>query len=307
MLNSSLELIGKTPLVRLSGYEKKYNLRAALYAKLEWFSLTGSVKDRIAFSMITAWEKSGDINNDTVIIEPTSGNTGIGLAAIGSLKGYKVILVMPSSMSVERRKMISAYGAEIVLTSAEDGMNGAIKKAEELRSSTPNSIIAGQFSNINNPAAHFLTTAPEIWTDLGGKVDFFVAGAGTGGTRTGAGRYLKAQNPAVKIIAAEPRESSVISGGKPSPHGIQGIGAGFIPENLKVELLDEVICVSTAEAVSFAKRLASSDGLLVGISSGAAMFAAAEVASRKENAGKNIVVLFPDSGSKYMSTALYEE
>lgn len=307
MMLNPLDLIGKTPLVRLSGYIEKNKLGAGLYAKLEWFSLTGSVKDRIALSMINAAEKAGKINKDTLIIEPTSGNTGIGIAAVCAIKGYKAVIVMPSSMSIERRKLMQAYGADVILTPAAEGMKGAIAKADELAKKNPDSIILGQFSNMNNPAAHFSATGPEIWEDTKGEVAAFVAGAGTGGTLTGVGRYFKLQKPDVKIIAVEPAESAVISGKAPGPHGIQGIGAGFIPENLKTDILDEVIKVPTADAIKAARILPKTDGLMIGISSGAALCAATMVAARPEMRGKKVVVLFADNADKYMSTALFDD
>lgn len=305
ILSDSLKLIGGTPLVRLGGFEKKFGLKAKIFAKLEWFSLSGSVKDRVALSMITAAAAAGKINCNTLIIEPTSGNTGIGIAAICAIKGYKAVIIMPESMSEERRKLIKAYGAEIILTPAKGGMKAAIARAEELAKENPNSVILGQFNNLNNPAAHFSATAPEIWEDTKGQIDAFIAGAGTGGTLTGVGRYFKLQKPDVKMIAVEPAESAVISGKPAGAHGVQGIGAGFIPQNLKLELIDEVISVPTEEAYNAVRELAKTDGLLIGISSGAALAAAHMVAARGEMYGKTIVVMFPDNADKYMSTALF--
>ena len=304
-MRNSIELIGKTPLVRLDGYIAQNALKADIYAKIEWFSLSGSVKDRVALSMIEAAEKSGKLKKGGLIIEPTSGNTGIGIAAVSAVKGYSCVIVMPESMSVERRQMMSAYGAKVVLTSG--GMSNAIKEAEKIAAENSGSVILDQFSNMNNPAAHFTGTAPEILEQTGGDIDAFVAGAGTGGTLTGVGRYLKLQKPDIKIIAVEPSESPVISGGAAGKHGIQGIGAGFVPANLKTDVLDEVITVSTDEAIGAVRALAKTDGLFAGISSGAALFAAAKIAGRGDMAGKKIVVIFPDNASKYMSSGLFKD
>ena len=299
------ELIGSTPLMRAVNIERKHNVKATILLKLEYFNPSGSVKDRIARSMIEDAEKKGLINKDTVIIEPTSGNTGIGLAAIAAAKDYRVILTMPETMSVERRNILKAYGAEIVLTEAPKGMKGAIAKAEELASHYENSFIPSQFENKANPETHRLTTGPEIWEDTDGNVDIFVAGVGTGGTITGVGEYLKSKNSNVRIVAVEPETSSVLSGNKPGPHKIQGIGAGFVPETLNTEIYDEIIRVSNESAFESSRLLAREEGLLVGISSGAALFAALTLAKRKENHGKTIVALLPDSGDRYFSTALF--
>ena len=299
------ELIGSTPLMRAVNIERKHSVEATLLLKLEYFNPSGSVKDRIAKSMIEAAEKKGLINKDTVIIEPTSGNTGIGLAAIAAAKDYRVILTMPETMSVERRNILKAYGAEIVLTEAPKGMKGAIAKAEELAALYKKSFIPSQFENEANPEAHRLTTGPEIWEDTDGKIDIFVAGVGTGGTITGVGEYLKSKNSSIKIIAVEPETSSVLSGNKPGPHKIQGIGAGFVPETLNTEIYDEIIRVSIESAFESSRLLAREEGLLVGISSGAALFAALTLTKRKENHGKTIVALLPDSGDRYFSTALF--
>lgn len=291
------EIVGNTPLLRLKNFEKN---DAHIFAKLEYFNPAGSVKDRTALFMIDNAEKRGILKKGTVIIEPTSGNTGIGLAAIGAARGYKVILTMPETMSVERRKLIAAYGAEIVLTDGSKGMQGAIDKAEELKREL-NGVILGQFTNPANVKAHFETTGPEIWNDTDGKVDIFVAGVGTGGTLTGAGRFLKSKNKDIKVIAVEPETSPVLSEGKSGAHAIQGIGAGFIPEILDTTVYDEVVTVGNEEAVNTAKEIVKREGIFVGISSGAALAAAIKVAGRKENAGKNIVVLFPDGGDRYLS------
>ena len=300
------ELIGKTPLLELVNIESEYNLSSKLYAKLECFNPAGSAKDRVALSIINDAEEKGLINKDTLIIEPTSGNTGIGLSAIAASRGYKAVIVMPDTMSMERRMLMKAYGAELILSDGSLGMSGAIAKAEEIKAENPNSIIAGQFTNPANPKAHFETTGPEIYADLDGKVDIFVAGVGTGGTITGVGEYLKSKNPDVKIIAAEPDTSAVLSGEAPGAHGLQGIGAGFVPEILNTGIYDEIIKVSKDDAYNCARSVGFSEGVLVGISSGAALYASLELAKRAENAGKNIVVLFPDSGERYLSTELYK-
>ena len=299
------ELIGNTPLLELTNYEKENILDAKLIAKFEYFNPLGSVKDRVAYSMIEEGIKSGQIDQDTVIIEPTSGNTGIGLAFVAAAKGLHLILTMPDSMSVERRKIVSALGAEIVLTPGREGMHGAIKKAVELKEEYGNAFIPQQFENGANPKIHQVTTAEEIWNDTDGKVDIFVATVGTGGTVAGTGRGLKNKNPNVKVVAVEPADSPVLSGGKPGPHKIQGIGAGFIPEVLDMDILDEIIPVQNEDAFETARAVAKSDGLLVGISSGAALWAAKELAKRPENKGKNIVVLLPDTGERYLSTSLF--
>lgn len=301
IVSGVLELIGKTPLVRLEKYERYINAQAKIFAKVEFFNPAGSVKDRVAFSMIKKAEQQGKINKDTVIIEPTSGNTGIGLACVCAYLGYKLILTMPETMSVERRKLLSVYGAEIVLTDGKKGMSGAIEKANELAEKNKNSFIPGQFENPANPEAHYLSTAPEIWDALDGSIDAFVAGAGTGGTVSGIGRFLKEKNKDIKIIAIEPDSSAVISGEKPGAHKLQGIGAGFIPENLDVGLLDEIVKVSAEDAYEATRNLVKTEGLLCGISSGAALFAAGEAAKKEEYKNKNIVVLLPDSGSRYLS------
>lgn len=300
------ELVGKTPLLNLKKYAKKHDLRAEILAKLEYFNPSGSVKDRVAKAMIEDAEAKGLLTSDSVIIEPTSGNTGIGLAAIGAAKGYKVILTMPETMSVERRNIIKAYGAEIVLTEGAKGMKGAIAKAEELAKTLPNAFIAGQFVNPANPRAHYLTTGPEIWNDTDGKVDILVAGVGTGGTLSGTGKYLKEKNPDLKVIAVEPETSPVLSKGISGSHKIQGIGAGFIPDTLDTSVYDEIITVNDEVCFSTAKELGVTEGVLVGISSGAALWAATEVAKRAENAGKNIVVILPDGGDRYFSTPLFQ-
>lgn len=300
------ELVGKTPLLNLKKYAKKHDLRAEILAKLEYFNPSGSVKDRVAKAMIEDAEAKGLLIHDSVIIEPTSGNTGIGLAAIGAAKGYKVILTMPETMSVERRNIIKAYGAEIVLTEGAKGMKGAIAKAEELAKTLPNAFIAGQFVNPANPRAHYLTTGPEIWNDTDGKVDILVAGVGTGGTLSGTGKYLKEKNPDLKVIAVEPETSPVLSKGISGSHKIQGIGAGFIPDTLDTSVYDEIITVNNEVCFSTAKELGVTEGVLVGISSGAALWAATEVAKRAENAGKNIVVILPDGGDRYFSTPLFQ-
>ncbi len=303
----TIGLIGNTPLVEAVNIERANNLKATILLKLEYFNPAGSVKDRIAKAMIEDAENKGLLNSDSVIIEPTSGNTGIGLAAIAAAKGYRVILTMPETMSVERRNILKAYGAEIVLTDGAKGMKGAIEKSEELAREIPNSYIPGQFSNPANPAMHRATTGPEIWNDTDGNVDFFVAGVGTGGTVTGVGEYLKSQNPNVKIVAVEPKTSPVLSEGKAGPHKIQGIGAGFVPETLDTSIYDEVIPVSNEDAFEASKQIAKREGVLVGISSGAALKAALELAERPENSGKTIVALLPDSGDRYYSTQLFVE
>lgn len=301
------DLIGKTPLLELQQYNKKNSLNATILAKLEYFNPAGSVKDRIAKSMIEDAEKKGLLKPDSVIIEPTSGNTGIGLAAVGTAKGYRVIIVLPETMSIERRSLIKAYGAEVVLTEGTKGMKGAIEKASELSKTIKNSFIPAQFENPANPETHRLTTGPEIWEDTDGKVDVFVAGIGTGGTITGIGEYLKSKNPNVKIVAVEPAGSPVLSQGKPGPHKIQGIGAGFVPDTLDTKIYDEIIAVENEDAFKTSREIAKSEGILVGISSGAATYAAKELAKRPENAGKVIVALLPDTGERYLSTQLFEE
>ncbi len=301
---SSTELIGKTPLAELTRIEKKYGLKAKIYAKLEYFNPAGSVKDRVALGMIEKAEKDGKLAKNSVIVEPTSGNTGIGIAAAGVAKGYRVVIVMPETMSVERRKLIAAYGAEVVLSEGSLGMKGAIARAEEI-AKNENGVVLGQFVNPANPEIHYKTTGPEIYADADGDVDFFVAGVGTGGTITGVGKYLKEKINGVKIVAVEPEKSPVLSAGKSGAHGIQGIGAGFVPPVLDTSVYDEVITVSDADAYSFGRDVAKTEGYLVGISSGAALKAAVEIASRPENAGKKIVTLFPDSGDRYLSTPLF--
>lgn len=305
--HSLTELIGKTPLLELTNYEKKHALKAGILAKLEYFNPAGSVKDRIALAMINDAEARGVLKPGSVIIEPTSGNTGIGLASVAAARGYRVILTMPETMSVERRTLMKAYGAEIVLTEGAKGMKGAIAKAEELASEIPNSFIPGQFTNPANPAVHRATTGPEIWEDTGGKVDLFVAGAGTGGTVTGVGEYLKSKNPDVKVVVVEPADSPMLSEGRAGAHKIQGIGAGFVPAVLNTSVYDEIITVKNEDAFAAAREVASVEGLLVGISSGAALWAATELAKRPENAGKNIVVVLPDTGERYLSTALFAD
>ena len=304
---SADQLIGKTPLLELSNIEKKYGLKARLLAKLEYFNPAGSVKDRIAKAIIDDAEAKGKLTKGSVIIEPTSGNTGIGLASVAAARGYRIILVMPETMSVERRQLMKAYGAELVLTEGAKGMKGAIAKAEELAAQIPNSFIPGQFVNPANPGAHRESTGPEIYEDTDGKVDIFVAGVGTGGTVTGVGEYLKSQTPAVKVIAVEPATSAVLSTGVAGPHKIQGIGAGFVPEVLNTKIYDELIPVSNEDAFATGKLIGRSEGVLVGISSGAATFAAIELAKRPENEGKTIVVLLPDTGDRYLSTALFDD
>lgn len=300
------ELIGRTPLMELSNYNKKHDLGAGILAKLEFFNPAGSAKDRIAREMIERAEAEGKLKEGSVIIEPTSGNTGIGLSCVAASKGYKVILTMPETMSIERRKLLAAYGAEIVLTEGSRGMAGAIEKAEELAKITPDSFLCGQFTNQANPDAHRKTTGPEIWQDTDGKVDIFVACAGTGGTVSGVGEYLKAQNPSVKIVAVEPAGSPVLSGGVAGAHKIQGIGAGFIPDTLNTEVYDDVICVSDDDAYATGKEIARVEGVLVGISSGACVYAARQLAQREENRGKVIVALLCDTGERYLSTTMFD-
>ncbi len=304
---SADQLVGKTPLMELTHLEKKFGLKAKIVAKLEYFNPAGSVKDRIAKAMIDEAEKSGKLKPDSVIIEPTSGNTGIGLAMIAAARGYRIIIVMPETMSVERRRLMKAYGAELVLTEGKKGMKGAIEKADELAKEIPNSFIPGQFVNPANPAAHFATTGPEIYEDTDGKVDVFVAGVGTGGTVTGVGQYLKSKNPAIKVVAVEPKSSAVLSTGVAGAHKIQGIGAGFVPKVLDTTVYDEIIPVSDDDALSTGRLIGKTEGVLVGISSGAAVYAAIELAKRPENEGKTIAVLLPDTGDRYLSTALFEE
>lgn len=301
------DLIGGTPLLELTNYEKANELNAKIYAKLEYFNPAGSVKDRIAKAMLDDAEEKGLLKPGAVIIEPTSGNTGIGLASVAASRGYKVILTMPETMSVERRNLLKAYGAELVLTEGAKGMAGAIAKAKELAEQTPNSYIPSQFTNPANPAVHLKTTGPEIWADTDGKVDIFVAGVGTGGTLSGVGVYLKSQNPNVKVVAVEPATSPVLSGGKAGPHKIQGIGAGFVPDTLNTDIYDEILPVQNEDAFATGRALARSEGVLVGISSGAAVFAAAQLAKRPENAGKVIVALLPDTGERYLSTPMFAD
>ena len=301
------DLIGHTPLVRLGKYAEKRGLEATIVAKVEFFNPAGSVKDRIAKAMLDDAEAKGLVNKDTVIIEPTSGNTGIGLASVAAARGYKVILTMPETMSVERRNLLKAYGAQLVLTEGAKGMKGAIAKAQELAEETPNSFIPSQFTNPANPAVHRATPGPEIWEDTDGKVDIFVAGVGTGGTVTGVGEYLKSQNPNVKVVAVEPATSPVLSKGTPGPHKIQGIGAGFVPDTLNTGVYDEIVTVSNEDAFATGKALAQENGILVGISSGAAVFAATELAKRPENKGKVIVALLPDTGERYLSTPMFAD
>lgn len=301
------DLIGSTPLLELTNYEKANELNAKIYAKLEYFNPAGSVKDRIAKAMLDDAEEKGLLKPGAVIIEPTSGNTGIGLASVAASRGYKVILTMPETMSVERRNLLKAYGAVLVLTEGAKGMPGAIAKAKELAEQTPNSYIPSQFTNPANPAVHLKTTGPEIWADTDGKVDIFVTGVGTGGTLSGVGAYLKSQNPNVKVVAVEPATSPVLSGGKAGPHKIQGIGAGFVPDTLNTDIYDEILPVQNEDAFATGRALARSEGVLVGISSGAAVFAAAQLAKRPENAGKVIVALLPDTGERYLSTPMFAD
>ena len=304
---SADQLIGRTPLLELTHLEQEYGLKAKLYAKLEYFNPAGSVKDRVAKMMLDDAEKEGKLTKDSVIIEPTSGNTGIGLASVAAARGYRIIIVMPDTMSVERRQLMKAYGAELVLSEGAKGMKGAIAKANELAEEIPNSFIPGQFVNPSNPKAHYETTGPEIWEDTEGKVDYFVAGVGTGGTVTGVGKYLKEKNPTVKVVAVEPATSAVLSTGVAGAHKIQGIGAGFVPEILDTTIYDEIIPVANEDAFALGKKIGTSEGVLVGISSGAAVWAALEVAKRPENEGRNIVVLLPDTGDRYLSTPLFAE
>lgn len=299
------DLIGKTPLVALNKYSAFRGLKTPLVAKVEFFNPGGSVKDRIALGMVEAAEKDGTLKPGATIIEPTSGNTGVGLALVAAVKGYKLILTMPETMSVERRNLVKAYGAKVELTPGKDGMNGAIKAAEKLRHSIEGAVILGQFTNPANPQKHYDTTAVELWNDTDGDIDIFVAGVGTGGTLSGIGKYLKEKNPNIKIVAVEPSASPVLSGGKSGPHKIQGIGAGFIPQTYHAEVVDEILTVDNDDAIRTGRQLAQQEGLLVGISSGAAAFAAAELAQRPENKDKKIVVLLPDTGERYLSTALY--
>ena len=301
------DLIGSTPLLKLNRFAAAESLGAEVYAKLEYFNPAGSVKDRIAYAMITDAEKSGALKPGSVIIEPTSGNTGIGLAAVAAARGYRIIIVMPETMSVERRQLMKAYGAELVLTEGAKGMKGAIAKAQELAAQTPDSFIPGQFTNPANPSAHRATTGPEIWNDTDGTVDTFVAGVGTGGTLTGVGEYLKSQNPNVKVVAVEPAGSPVLSKGVAGAHKIQGIGAGFVPDTLNTKIYDEIITVENEDAFATGRELARKEGLLVGISSGAAVWAAARLAKRPENQGKRIVVLLPDTGDRYLSTPMFAD
>ena len=304
--HSVTELIGHTPLVELTGYEKKYNIPAEIVAKVELFNPAGSIKDRIAAAMLEDAEEKGILNKDTVIIEPTSGNTGVALAAFAAARGYRIIITMPETMSIERRRLMAAYGAELVLTPGPK-MVDAIAKAKELAREIPNSFIPGQFTNPANPRKHYATTGPEIWADAEGKVDIFIAGIGTGGTLSGAGKYLKEQNPDIQIIGLEPTDSPVLTQGHPGVHKIQGIGAGFVPDTLDTKIYDEVIAVKNEDAFRVGREIARTDGILVGISSGAALWAAEQVASRPENKGKRIVVIFPDTGERYLSTALFAE
>ena len=305
---NATELIGHTPLLQVSNYAKEEGITdATLLVKVELFNPAGSVKDRIALSMIEDAEKKGVLKPGATIIEPTSGNTGIGLASVAAAKGYRTILTLPETMSIERRNLLKAYGAELVLTEGPKGMKGAIAKAEELQKEIPGSVILGQFDNLANPAAHAATTGPEIWEDTDGKVDIFVAGVGTGGTVTGIGTYLKSKNPKVQIVAVEPADSPVLSGGQPGPHKLQGIGAGFVPSVLNTQIYDEVFTVTTEEAFSTGRLIAHKEGILVGITSGAALYAATELARRPENKGKTIVALLPDSGDRYLSTPMFTE
>lgn len=302
-----IDTIGNTPLVELSNLESKYNLKAKIIAKVEYFNPGGSVKDRIAKAMIEKAEKEGLINKDTVLVEPTSGNTGIGLSMVAASKGLKIILTMPETMSIERRNLLKAYGAELVLTEGSKGMKGAIAKAEELAKEIPNSFIPSQFTNMANPNIHYLTTGPEIFKDLDGNIDYLVAGVGTGGTLSGTGKYLKENKPSIKVVAVEPETSPVLSKGTPGPHKIQGIGAGFVPQTLDTSIYDEIITIGNEEAMEMGKESARTEGLLVGISSGAAIKAAIKLAQRVENAGKTIVVILPDTGERYLSTPMFQD
>lgn len=304
---SVTEIIGRTPLLAAKSFAKAHDLKANLLVKLEYFNPSGSVKDRIAIAMVEQAEKDGKIAPGATLIEPTSGNTGIGIASVAAARGYRAILTMPETMSVERRNLLKAYGAEIVLTEGAQGMKGAIARAEQLQKEIPNSFIPSQFENLANPATHERTTGPEIWADTDGKVDVFVAGVGTGGTVTGTGRYLKQQNPAVHVVAVEPTDSPVLSGGKPGPHKLQGIGAGFVPDTLDTKVYDEVIRVSNDDAFAYGREFAQREGALVGISSGAALAAAVELAKRPEYAGKTVVALLPDGGDRYLSTDLFAD
>ena len=306
IIPSADRLIGGTPLLELAGIEREEQLSGRLLAKLEFLNPSGSVKDRVALAMIEDAERRALLKPGSVIIEPTSGNTGIGLAAVGAARGYRVIIVMPETMSVERRKLMKAYGAELVLTEGSRGMKGAIAKAQELAREIPNAFLPGQFDNPANPAIHRQTTGPEIWADTDGRVDFFVAGVGTGGTVTGVGEFLKSRNPALRVVAVEPADSPVLSGGQPGPHKLQGIGAGFVPAVLNTAVYDEIIPVRSEDAFAAARRMGSREGVLVGISSGAALWAAIELAKRPEAAGKTVVVLLPDGGDRYLSTALFD-
>ena len=299
-------LVGTTPLMRLERFEKQQGICSAILAKLEYFNPGGSVKDRVALHIIEQAEKSGKLKANSVIIEPTSGNTGIGLAMVAAAKGYKIILTMPESMSLERRQLLAAYGAELVLTPAAEGMSGAVKKAEEIAAKTPDSFIAGQFTNPDNPEAHYLTTGPEIWADTDGKVDIFVAAIGTGGTISGTAKYLKEQNPDIKVIGVEPESSPLLTKGVAGAHKIQGIGANFVPDTLNKDIIDEIVTVSDDSAYEYTRIIAKAEGSLVGISSGAALAAACQIAKRAENKGKNIVVILPDSGSRYLSSGVFE-
>ena len=307
LVKNLVELVGNTPLMELTKVEEKYALKGKIFAKIEYFNPAGSVKDRIAMQMILDAEEEGKLKKGATIIEPTSGNTGIGLSAIGVARGYKVIIVMPESMSLERRKLVQAYGADLVLTEAAKGMKGAIAKANELLEEIEGSVILGQFDNPSNPKVHYLTTGPEIYKDLNGKVDVLVAGVGTGGTISGAGKYLKEQNKNTKIFAVEPLASAVLSGEKPGPHMIQGIGPGFVPNTLDTNIYDEIIKVANEDALAFGKMISRTEGILVGISSGAALFAGVELAKKEEFKGKNIVVVLPDNGDRYLTTKLFEE
>ena len=304
--NNITELIGRTPLLQLNGYAKKEGIKAHLIGKLEYFNPAGSIKDRIAWVMIREAEESGKLKPGSVIIEPTSGNTGIGLASVAAARGYRILLTMPETMSVERRKLLTAYGAELILTEGAKGMKGAIAKAKELAEETPNAFIPGQFINPTNPQIHRETTGPEIWEDTDGQIDILVSGIGTGGTITGVGEFLKSKKADIKIVAVEPEDSSVLSQGTPGPHKIQGIGAGFVPDILNTEIYDEIITVKNEDAFATGRKISKTEGLLVGISSGAAIWAAAQIAKRPENVEKNIVIILPDTGERYLSTALFE-